>query len=331
MSKKEIVDSIEKLCENLTPDKLPTLQSYFEALGADYFEELAKDSRSIFLEHILSDSYRYKYEGFNSRADFQIAVLKAAIDAGWPLFDTKFDFAISIAYTVALSIAYTDEDNHKIEAAKLYEFMLDNGFDGNAKFMDEPDGETITDIIRSYISSSIVIDGEPPAKIMRLVPAYEVLRAHEEKLPYHGLESYDSVQGRTLKAVYAKQAQPNGTSTFLENQTDWCWSDELVFDFDGKLLVYDTDVWVNPHVLNNEPDAWINVSDSFKENIGHRLQQLSFQLVRVEDNSNHNNNYLATTFDFYSARSLTAIGTDDNKLLFFKRWIAFKDSIYKTT
>ena len=321
MSEKPIVESIENLCENLSVSDLPTLKDYLCELKAEFDRD--SDNYDYFFADLLHDTYSYNKRidsGFASHVDYQIAVLKAALETDWPLFDPSLDIGIEIARQVNW--------HYDINTAKLFEFMLDHGFDSSCRYSDQEewDHECITDWIGTEISYAIVCEGESPDKVMPLVAGWETLKAHKSKLPYHGFEAFNSVHGRVLKAVYAKHPKSNGTAKFLDNKTDWTWSNELIFDFDGKLLVYDTEAWVNPHILNNDPTAWFDVSDSFQEHIGKRLQQISFQCVQQRIDAHTIGNMLVAHFDFHSARTITAF-YDEGQLLIFKKWIGFKDWI----
>ena len=105
MSEKPIVESIENLCENLSVSDLPTLKDYFCELKAEFDRD--SDNYDYFFADLLHDTYSYNKRidsGFASHVDYQIAVLKAALEADWPLFDPSLDIGIEIATQSACRI-----------------------------------------------------------------------------------------------------------------------------------------------------------------------------------------------------------------------------------
>ena len=86
--------------------------------------------------------------------------------------------------------------------------------------------------------------------------------------------------------------------------------DEVVFDFEGKYLVYDGDVYVNPHVFTQETHPWVGVSVPFVQFLDLTLLDVDF-----EELNESNACQIALILKFEGNESLTGVWHQNHVLL----------------
>lgn len=241
----------------------------------------------------------------------KMKLLQVAVECRWPIFDPNYNFA----YHFAFYSKWFPQPG----TIRLFEYLLDMGLDSHATSGDSDDMDTITDELGIEISYEICCEGGPLKEIQYLAAAWNMLRAHQKKLPYRGFENFETAISRRLTAVYARKADESTKKKELEPLGQYSWSyvlpNELVFDFEGKLLVYDGDVYVNPHVLTNEPQDWVEISQSLQNFIGLKLIDLDFEELREKTAEHSTACRIASIFKFESNEYLTGIRDDKLVLL----------------
>ena len=285
---------IEDFVDDGTDECLEQLKGHLLAVGPDYLLQQEPDDNVIYDACLNQET-----------AESKIRLLQAVVVAGWPIFDPQYNFAFELAYC--------SKWLHQPETVRLYEYFLGMGLDPNATNRDlEDESMSITDAVCFEMVSELCCEGGPLKEIQYLAAAWNVLKSAQKGFPYRGIECFEGVIGRRLTAVYAKYCSEDTTE--IQKYGGYWWSeafiDEVVFDFEGKYLVYNGDAFVNPHVLTQEIKPWVNVSVPFVQFLDKTLLDIDFEELDDSDGC-----LIAVILKFEGNESLTGVWHQNHVLL----------------